>query len=795
MEEQAGTVATSCIPFLASEHGRLRQEQRRISTVDLQAAIKHGTRTRTFCLTGPNTGQPRWKFEYRGTTYITDDSCTQQITCWSEGLSFNPVEITAEMQERMEKHRRFLRAHPENISEHTVCVIDQSGSMKESDIPGARNRSTAVFSAILLDFFLESFVNGQGDSDDVLTIMDMRDKASVLLYKEPLDAMTWNKIVAMVTGVTPRGQGYFIPAFRALHRLLLKDIGSGQDHNVHAIFLTDGSPSDHMELRGLYGGIAQEVVLGRVTGLVRLIAQTMGPRLKFTFLGFGSGSARRGFKMSNLSVLAEAAKTGGCVEAVARDAGSSSTELSTTFSSVSASTKVHRSSLALGQSMMEQRRLPIDRAPLSEQLQRFKLPDREFFEIVSVSSHRVQRVKFVKEFEGGDQFVRDTRRRLVPQALPFLDPAADGLAIRRIPFAKGGERYAFVAREVKNSADPQRCQFVGEWLVAKQTRVAQSNPRGFHIKYVQLQQKASFLAKKFNQRLKWLEISQGISLPHVEFIDSFVYAWQKQASSSGDQTRGDVTGLSSAGPDEHVVLWSSAETECLVEPVLSAELKFEKFNNNAGHVCETAARADRGDAEVERMLAPDSQSQHPEGSMAPSTGGLAGLGQPVGQAPGLGAIEEGDEDEEEEEEERGGGGGGAQDAADQKLWEDGEKYRWGRYLQSLQADPRGGLRLRLLPPGEVAQSYSHYSFEFSKRELVVVDLQGKVERRGAEGRQVIRLTDPAIHTHTCRDLAASHPANRLRWGITDKGERGVRDFFRSHKCNELCHVLGIKRGM
>ena len=154
------------------------------------------------------------------------------------------MHISPEQQKQENKHRQFLRSNPGSISEHIVCVIDQSGSMKKSDMPGARNRSMAVFASILLDVLLNSIVSGQGDSDDVLTLIDMREDATVLLDREPLDVVTYNKIVAMMTEVQPGGQGYFIPALEKLYEILVHDSKQGLEHKVHVMFLTDGRPSD-----------------------------------------------------------------------------------------------------------------------------------------------------------------------------------------------------------------------------------------------------------------------------------------------------------------------------------------------------------------------------------------------------------------------------------------------------------------------------------------------------------------------------------------------------------------------
>ena len=126
-------------------HCQLRQQQRRISTLDLATAMRYGKTSLTITPYGPNKGLERLKYEYQGTTYITDIDGQRQITCWAEGMTFEEVPILADREVDLKKQRDFLKKHPGNISKHTIFVVDQSGSMKLSDVPG-------VFGSILLDF-------------------------------------------------------------------------------------------------------------------------------------------------------------------------------------------------------------------------------------------------------------------------------------------------------------------------------------------------------------------------------------------------------------------------------------------------------------------------------------------------------------------------------------------------------------------------------------------------------------------------------------------------------------------
>ena len=63
---------TSLITLITSEHGKMRREQRDISKRDLQKALKHGSREPNY--------KARWKIEYDGIIFITDNSMRHEIT-------------------------------------------------------------------------------------------------------------------------------------------------------------------------------------------------------------------------------------------------------------------------------------------------------------------------------------------------------------------------------------------------------------------------------------------------------------------------------------------------------------------------------------------------------------------------------------------------------------------------------------------------------------------------------------------------------------------------------------------
>ena len=87
------------------------------------------------------------------------------------------------------------------------------------------------------------------------------------------------------------------------------------------------------------------------------------------------------------------------------------------------------------------------------------------------------------------------------------------------------------------------------------------------------------------------------------------------------------------------------------------------------------------------------------------------------------------------------------------------------------------------------QAFSHFSYEKSKKQLMVVDLQG-IFRENPDGTSEYVLTDPAIHKRK-----RSKRSNKLAgwtFGRTDRGEKGMKAFFDTHVCTDACRLLGLE---
>ena len=80
-------------------------------------------------------------------------------------------------------------------------------------------------------------------------------------------------------------------------------------------------------------------------------------------------------------------------------------------------------------------------------------------------------------------------------------------------------------------------------------------------------------------------------------------------------------------------------------------------------------------------------------------------------------------------------------------------------------------------------SFSHFSYVHSAGQMLCCDLQGVLQQEGPT--QKFMLTDAAIH-HS--DTNQAH-----QYGRTNLGMKGIHEFFKRHKCNEVCQLLGIDR--
>lgn len=156
--------------------------------------------------------------------------------------------------------------------------------------------------------------------------------------------------------------------------------------------------------------------------------------------------------------------------------------------------------------------------------------------------------------------------------------------------------------------------------------------------------------------------------------------------------------------------------------------------------------------------------------------GVGGTSQPQ-QVVDLGIIEEGSEEEDETE---------SDDDEDEEELFDSKEVTPGE-------GEYGDLQDAYFP-----QAFSHFSYERSRGNFIVVDLQGVFTVKD-DGSKVYELTDPVIHQHErLRRRNRGQDRNRetstrKKWdfGRTDRGINGMKAFFETHKCTDACRLLGL----
>lgn len=291
--------ATSDIPFFSSLHGERRRAERAIDRRDLQAAVKHGKKE--VAKRDTQTGARRWKYSYADIIYITDRTSTKEITSWVAPIGLPLANLTLKQIGEHETAKARLQDDPTLCTSHTVIVVDQSGSMRETDVADFYNRSQAVFGMLALDFVAKPRLSGDTSDTDVVSLVLMQDSAQIFVEREPSGLVLYNQLVGLHDEATPEYNGNFLPALDLAEQLLNKKRHA--ECALSLLFLSDGRPSDHT---AYCGGNPQEIA-DRITGHIRDLAGVFGEQLSVMTLGFAGPEQ----DFSVLEAMAQAAIEGG----------------------------------------------------------------------------------------------------------------------------------------------------------------------------------------------------------------------------------------------------------------------------------------------------------------------------------------------------------------------------------------------------------------------------------------------------------------------------------------------------
>ena len=139
-------------------------------------AVKYGERQAGDV--DPRTGSQRWLFRYEqgGITVVTDESQTREVTSWTHpcwGVNLEKVHITEDMKKSHYRADQDSKHARHRWNSHAVAVVDQSGSMRETDAEGGVTRSDLVWLCLAIDYIGKRIRTGEATQKDYFSLVLM----------------------------------------------------------------------------------------------------------------------------------------------------------------------------------------------------------------------------------------------------------------------------------------------------------------------------------------------------------------------------------------------------------------------------------------------------------------------------------------------------------------------------------------------------------------------------------------------------------------------------------------------
>ncbi|GKY92585.1 hypothetical protein MPSEU_000228600 [Mayamaea pseudoterrestris] len=781
--------------LVSTSHHRERCEERNIAKVLCQKARRMG-------LSEP-LENGRVGYTFGGTYYVHDAETNRAITCYptkdkcgtKSGSKFvDPVMVMKDTEHVTEQ---YLRSHEdfdalskkERWTNHHILVVDMSGSMRTDDVNGARCRSDGVWTCLARDF-VKAHLDKEKNWFDIVSVVLMGKRAKVAIRHEPMTWALYNKLVAMKewSKFRPEGHGNYLPALTQVQKLLqLNTLGSV---GLSVFFCSDGKPSD--------AGATSNIVK-----TVGEIASQFGRRLTFGCVGLAD-------RDEDFSVLIKMAN-----EAAAYGANGWFDHPSCTSSfdvdSLSRIISYHVSTLALtkrelsqtvrgktapGKSvridiLRERGDTPDDHVPsidwrvfrasnssqYTKHVWKWNTRDGDFCRVLDRRCHSCFSLVADQAWETGtrgeicngckatylcsgciaDGMWRGHRKEdccaMLEErrkgAVQKKDIISYNVAWKRACFGEGAERVAYKFRFLNDDDN-----FIGPVMVAKESRFVHDRPdehnRRDHIQFMTAQVFASRCADKFNEYFDNLaarnaaDVQQRVhAFPRICFLEPLIFE----------------------------LVDDSKTYNVLVEPFIDGE--YTKYNGNYGDLFEATSAEDGVN----------------KAAMASKVGRKTNMGGKI--APLLAAVAEESDDEisqSEEESSQNDDSWGKAFVQDANLTQffscEGTDY-FAHLVDGQHVCAAPIMTDEVIPDGDFAQAFSHFSYLKSNRQSIVVDLQGSLKIH-SDGRREFIFTDPAVHTRK-KNLFLQN----LKFGRTDLGEKGMKAFFATHVCNNACRALGL----
>ncbi|CAB9526886.1 myosin heavy chain kinase [Seminavis robusta] len=512
-----------------------------LQKVALNAAMKDGKKREG--IPTPD-GDPTVAYTYKDKVFIVNDVSGEQVKSYRLPNGLEEVEISAEVRAQHEQGVAELKRNHDAWTSYTAVVVDTSGSMRKGDFHGAQSRLKAVWESFANDYIYRRIQEGNCGMHDMVSIVSFSDGVVEVLRDEPTTWILYNRLCQIRNSgcPAPRGHGHFIPGLKRAEELLQAP-SSNLACALNLIFLSDGRPSDHIELR-----TSTSDCFDCIENYVEKLASKYGRRLNFSSIGIG----KEGSQFEMLRRMADAASDFGAHSRFRLPAMSCASLGSTLTESATALAKTQIE--MLDEEGTKQRKMkPIQRESRKRAQEFPKTVSESDFAIYSTEN--VSREIF---FQTEVQIKRRRRRWEGKFGTVKLQHAkAKYVAMKKKALGQGGERFAFQFYELAQD----RRTIVGQRYVAKESCFIlnnaedESSRRTFVHKFCMTQQFTSRIAKEFNTELDSLG-DFCRSIPRVKVLECSVY---------------------------HLADPEQGRISVLVEPRLD-HMKWTKWNSNTGYI-------------------------------------------------------------------------------------------------------------------------------------------------------------------------------------------------------------------
>ena len=483
----------------------MRRIQRGIDKKDLQSALKHGMRIPSHIRR--KDGSPTALYTYKNITYIVNEATYDEVTSYAVPLKLDPVPLAASAQATHDLVKAQNKSNPSRWTSNTVLVVDVSGSMKEGDVWGTRDRLGAIWVSVALDFLAHRLESSAAKATDVISIVTLEESPQFVVLEEPTTWTLYNKIVDIYNEKTiqPHGHGPFVPALDLAHSLLTRN--SNASCAMALLFLSDGKPSDS----ALNRGMTTEDWNLQIVEKVECLAKQFGRRLTFTAMGVGDMD-----DFATLESMVDAAKDYGAISHFSNPS-MTSVAIGGVFTALSSTLTATQTEMTDVDTLKQHKVKPVNQESRKKANQTISAVSKaDFFLYKPQSVERLVYKESVNEAR--------TRTKWFEKA-PLQHPRAKGVAFSKGPFGEGGERYAYRFFELKSDMET----VVGAPLVAKESRLLLEAEFGneasrlkFAKQFCSTQQLARRLANEFNATLSTTRRVHR-STPKIALLDCCVY--------------------------------------------------------------------------------------------------------------------------------------------------------------------------------------------------------------------------------------------------------------------------------